>query len=398
MSWNVYFRMVRDTPLEPEELDALARQSRAIHRNLHDYDLVIAVTPDGDSTVAHGHVERYYDPDDAEVRQLLDAISQLRGLVPNAKVEVWDDFELIGWNGSTGAFDFMGQCDVPRFSLPAMSASRRKVSDLPDDHEFGPDAWATRPIEVPRTPLKPGQEQTISLPEPPSFRVLADGWRRRLSLQCWLHNPHGVLAELQQIELVLRDAAGAAVDVVNMGIHQPVAELQYVSGRQELSPGSLQHARQVDVVAEYSYEVRQPIARLSIDPLQPPLDESWRLPVTVSAQELAPGPLPFELRLRAWHGHQYEGFVQLLVSMTPSFIPGDLSAHLRMLLRDEAGMALGAAEQRIEFPTDGSEAVVPISVDIPRARMGQVRHLEVDLEATRRVHARLGRYALDLPR
>ena len=150
MSWNVYFRVLRETPLEPDELDALARQSRAVHRNLSDYDLVLAIQPDGDPTVAHGHAERYYDPDDAEVRQLLDAITQLRGLLPDARVEVWDDFELIGWNKDTQAFDFMGQCDRPRFSLPPLSPSRRKVSDLPDDHEFGPEAWASRPIEVPR--------------------------------------------------------------------------------------------------------------------------------------------------------------------------------------------------------------------------------------------------------
>jgi len=397
MSWNVYFRVVRDTPLEPGELDALARQSRAIHRNLRDYDLILAVSQDGDPTVAHGHVERYYDPDDAEVRQLLDAISQLRGLVPDATVEVWDDFELIGWNGATGCFDFMGQCDVPRFSLPSMSEARRKVSDLPEDHEFGPDAWATRPIEVPQTTVKPGEERTLSLPEAPAFRVLADGWRRRLSMQCWLHNPHGVLAELHQLQLVLRDAEGTAVDVLDMGVHQPVAELQYVRGRPELSPGSLQHARQVDILAEYSYEVRQPVARLSIEPLQPLLDDAWRLPVAVAAVPPEPGPLPFDLRVRAWHGHRYEGFVQLLVSLTPGFMPGDLSARLRMLLRDEAGMALGAAQERVEFPTDGSEAVVSISVDIPRARMGQVRRLEVDLEATRRTRTRLGRYALGLP-
>ena len=398
MSWNVYFRVVRDTPLEPAELDSLARQSRAIHRNLHDYDLVLSVAPDGDPTVAHGHVERYYDPDDAEVRQLLDAISQLRGLLPDARVEVWDDFELIGWNGATGAFDFMGQCDGPRFSLPKMSEARRKVSDLPDDHEFGPDKWATRPIEAPKTALKPGEDRTLSLSELPKFRVLAEGWQRRLSTQYWVHNPHGVLADLHQIQLILLDADGCAVDVLDMGIHQPVAELQYVRGQPELSPGCLQHARQVDILAEYSYEVRQPMARLSIEPLQPLLDDAWRLPVAVTAAPTEPGPLPFDLRVRAWHGQRYGGFVQLLISLTPCFVPGDLNASLRMLLRDETGMALGAAQQHVEFPTDGSEAVVSLSVDIPRARMGHVRRVEVDMEATRRVRCRLGRYAIDLPR
>lgn len=396
MSWNVYFRVLRETPLEPDELDALARQSRAVHRNLSDYDLVLAIQPDGDPTVAHGHAERYYDPDDAEVRQLLDAITQLRGLLPDARVEVWDDFELIGWNKDTQAFDFMGQCDRPRFSLPPLSPSRRKVSDLPDDHEFGPEAWASRPIEVSRPSIEPGQDHTLTLAEPPTFRVLADGWRRRLSLQCWVHNPHGVLANLRQLQLILRDAEGAAVDVMDMGMHQPIAELQYVNGRQELSPGCLQHARQVELLTEYSYEVRQPIARLRIAPLQPSLDETWRLPIPVEAQPLEPGALPFELGLRAWYGHRYDGFIQLLVSLTPRFLPGDLSANLRLLVRDESGMALGAAEEHMEFLTDGSESVASISVDLPRARMGQVRILELDLESTRRVHARLGRFALGL--
>jgi hypothetical protein len=96
MSWNVYFRVVRNADPTPTELDALARHSRAIHRSLRDYDLVLAVDGADDSVLAHGHVERYYDPDDADVRLLLDALTQLRGVVSDAAVEVWDDYGLIG--------------------------------------------------------------------------------------------------------------------------------------------------------------------------------------------------------------------------------------------------------------------------------------------------------------
>lgn len=394
MSWNVYFRVVRDRPLEPAELDTLARHSRNIHRSLHDFDLVLATADDGDTTVAHGHAERYYDPDDAELRKLLNAISQLRGMVEGATVEVWDDFELIGWSGDTQKFDFMGQSDVRRFPLPALSESRRRVSDLPDDHEFGPDAWTARPVLVP-APDRGEGAPTLHMPEPPSFRVLADGWRRQLSVQGWLHNPHGVLAHVQGLTVVLRDDNAMAVDVLDLPLHQPAAELQFVHGKLDVSPGSLGVARQADVTVDYRIEVRQPVARVALDPgVVPPLDEHYRLPLRGVSVPVAGGPLPLTVQVNAWHGHRHRGFIQVLVELQPEFVPGDLSAQVRALCRDDTGLAMGAGEVHVEFPTDGSAVVGSISIDLPRSRIAHVRSIDLDLEATRTVRVRLGRYAL----
>lgn len=397
MSWNVYFRLVHETALPPQALDALARHSRAIHRSLHDYDLVLAISEVDDSTVAHGQVERYYDPDDADVRLLLDALTQLRSVVPAASVEVWDDYGLIGWNGATGRFDFMGQCDVERFTLPAPSDARRKVSDLPDDHEFSPTDWTTRPVSVPDTPVDTDAERTVLLPESPTFRVLSEGWRRRLSIQAWVHNPHGVLVDLQQLRVALRDADGRALDVLEAGIHQPAAELQFVRCRPQVSPGTLIEARQADLWLDYAYEVRQPLARLTTAEMTPRLDDGYRLPVAVEAARVEPGALPVDVAVRVFHGHSYDGFVQVVVELTPRFRQSELSARVRVLVRDEAGMALGAGAESVSFPTDGTAAVVSLSVDLPRSRIGQVRSIELDLEARRDLHVRLGRYALGLP-
>jgi|GEM_PF-5249385 len=396
MSWNVYFRATREAAAVPEELDALARHSRSIHKRLHDYDLVLAISDVDDGVLAHGHVERYYDPDDADVRLLLDALTQLRGIVEGATVEVWDDYGLIGWNGSTGRFDFMGQCDVGRFALPAPSDARRQVSDLPDDHEFSPAAWTTRPVPVPTTPTSAENDHTITLPEPPVFRVLSEGWRRRLSVQAWFHNPHGVLADLGRLRIALRDRDGRPLDVLDAGIHQPSAELQFVRVRPSVSPGSLQDARQADLWLDYHYEVRQPLARLSTGTMSPRLDDGYRVPVSTATDPVETGPLPVEVDARVFHGHQHDGFVQVVLELTPQFRPGEMSGRVRLLVRDEAGMALGAAEESVTFPTDGSAAVVAISVDLPRSRIGQVRRLELDLEARRDLHVSLGRYALGL--
>lgn len=396
MSWNVYYRVVRDTAATPAELDALARHSRAIHRSLRDYDLVLSVDGVSDDVLAHGHAERYYDPDDADVRLMLDALTQLRGVVPNATVEVWDDYGLIGWNGSTGRFDFMGQCDVERFVLPPPSEARRKVSDLPDDHEFSPSDWSSRPVPVAASPGDPVDAATIGLPEPPVFKVLSEGWRRRLSLHAWLHNPHGVLATLRSLRIALRDGDERLIDVLEAGIHQPAADLQFVRVRPDIQPGSVQDARQADLWLDYRYEVEQPLTRLSMSALQPRLDEHYRVPVSVVAEEVAGGPLPIEADVRVFHGHSYDGFIQVVLELTPRFGPGELSGSVRLLARDETGMALAASEESVSFPTDGTAAAVVLSVDLPRSRLPQVRVLELSLEARRDLHVHLGRFALGL--
>ena len=397
MNWTVSYRLRRETPATPAELDALARHSRAIHSSLHDYDLVIAVEAVDDDVIAHGQLERYYDPDDNDVRLLLDALTQLRSVLPDGRVEVHDDYDLIGWNGTSARFDLMGHCDVPRFDLPSPSGSRRKVSDLPDDHEFSPPDWTARPVAVAPVARDDGADVALHLPEAPVFKARSEGYWRQLSVQTWVHNPHGVLARLQRLRVVLRDAEGRALDVLDEGLHQLVAEVQFLSTRCAVSPGSLREAREAELWLEYDYEVRQLLARLSTAPLQPRLDETYRLAASVTAEDIETGPLALDVTARVFHGHHHDGFLQVLLELTPRFSAGGLSGQVRVLAKDETGMALGADEVSVAFPTDGSAPVVALSIDLPRTRIDQVRHLEIDLEASRDLLVHLGRFALGLP-
>jgi len=396
MSWNVYFRVIRDRPLLPNELNELANHSRAAHRRLHDFDLVLALKPDGDPTVAHGQVERYYDPDDADVRFLLGALTRLRDVLPDATVEVWDDFELIGWNGSTAAFDFMGHCDVPRFTLPPPSDARRSVSDLPEEYEFGPDAWAARPVAVP-PPSAPGEDVLLTFPDPPTFRMQGDGWRRTLVVQGWVHNPHGVMVQLGCLQLVMRDADGRPVDVLDVGLHQPAAELQFVTGRPEVSPGSVTATRQVELRLDYRYDIAQPLARARLAPIVVPVDDTYRQAIAIHPEPVEPGSLPLITELRAWHGHRHDGYLQVIVELTPGFQPGGLSARARLLCRDASGLAMGADEAHLTFPDGGGPAVASLTVELPRGRLEHVHSLEVDLTGSRDVCAHLGRWSLQIP-
>lgn len=396
MSWNVYYRLLRETPAEPAELDALARHSRQVHKALHDYDLILSTEARTDQVLAHGHVERYYDPDDADVRTLLDALTALRGIVDRATLEVWDDLELIGWSARSAAFDFMGQSDVQRFSPPSPGDSLVRVSDLSDDHEFGADAWAARPVTVP-TQGPTQAEAFLTFTEPPDFRIISDRYTRTLSVQGWLHNPHGVMVTLDDVQLIMRDGAGAAVDAIETGLHQLAAELQFLACRLEVAPGTTSAARFADIVLAYSYDAAQPLFRATVPPFQTKRDERYRAPLPLEDAPVTAGALPLTTAVRAWHGHDYEGYVQVIIEVHPEFDATGVSARVRLLCQDEAGLALGAGEDRVEFPTGRGPAVASIQVCMPRRRVAHVRRLELDIEASRDIRTSMGRYALDLP-
>jgi hypothetical protein len=215
-------------------------------------------------------------------------------------------------------------------------------------------------------------------------------------VQGWLHNPHGVLADVHSLRIALRDADDRLLDVLDSSIHQPAAELQFVRVRPDVSPGSIQDARQADLWLDYSYEMDGPLAQLTTEEMQPRLDGNYRMAVAFESAPLESDALRLEADLRVFHGHSYAGFVQVVLELRPKFRVGELDGRVHLLVRDEAGMALGAGADSVSFPTDGSAAVVALTVDLPRNRIRAVRRLELRFTARRSLRVQLGRFALGL--
>lgn len=95
---SIYYFVSRNTPLEPAELELLARHVGRWKSKLKAYHLNVPPAPGRTGVVAFGDVKTSYSM--AQIERMLEAVTELRGTVPGTTAAVSDDLEMIRWDGT----------------------------------------------------------------------------------------------------------------------------------------------------------------------------------------------------------------------------------------------------------------------------------------------------------
>lgn len=102
MGWTIWIQLVRGRALDRGELTRLRAHVRA--SGLVGEGYAFEVAPAGSSGViarAGGKLARSLDPDeDPRAAKLMAALTELHGLFADARLELADDFHLVGWDGT----------------------------------------------------------------------------------------------------------------------------------------------------------------------------------------------------------------------------------------------------------------------------------------------------------
>jgi hypothetical protein len=125
-AWKAEWAVTRTLALTAEERQAVATHVQRWRRDrLPDYDAWLADGASGDAaTIVWGDLVL---PDDAhapEVEALLEALSELRGLVAGAACIVADEHQLIGWDEAAGSYVLGGVPDEPTGARGEVVATR----------------------------------------------------------------------------------------------------------------------------------------------------------------------------------------------------------------------------------------------------------------------------------
>lgn len=104
MGWTIRFQVVRDRPLAAVELTALRSHVRRFRTTERSKGYGFAVAPKGAAAgviaMGGGKLARSADPgEDEDAARLYAALTELRTLIVDSKIEISDDFHLVGWNG-----------------------------------------------------------------------------------------------------------------------------------------------------------------------------------------------------------------------------------------------------------------------------------------------------------
>jgi hypothetical protein len=333
MNWHVHYRLLRPTVLSESEKDTLLEHNRRVRDEaVHSYDFDVALQPRSDDLVAFGRVELYYsDPDEADVRRLLDALTELHGLLPETTLEVWDDFDLVGWNGAVGGFDTMGACDVPSFELPRTSEGFLKLSSLSHDHRFVLHRQAATPLVVPAE----GEQGTlVHLAKGPTFVVRPGRRREEARMAIWL-NPSEHPSQLSALTLTFFDDQGQLLDHESHGLDVLLCRPTRITVTLS-APELLDLATQVEVEIRSEAVIALDLGRwavkrqgrgLSLTPAEPLPASSWPLTLSLGGFE------DDDCGARRW---------RMVGQLTLDRVPLRWSAELRLTLLDDQAQAIGS--------------------------------------------------------
>lgn len=284
MNWHVRYRLTRETPLDDGEKDALLGLVRQARDSVHDFDLWVSKPTRADHVVCVGQLQMYYSgSDESDVRRLLEALTKLRSAVNGAELEVWDDYDLVGWSGDR--FDTLGQCDVPRFDLPVTDDSFTKLSSLNWDFRFQPMVrTAAKALHVPDA----SSSQLVKVSTGPTFRS-RPGERRQKALMSISVTPATEGLTLTGIQVGFFDKAGGLIDYEEHHLSMPCAgEVQITV---ELSaPDLLSMADHLEVqvtaeakprVALGAWTIHREGPALCFAPVDAPAPSDWPVSLTL---------------------------------------------------------------------------------------------------------------------
>lgn len=109
MGYTIYYKVIREHALSADEQVALADHARAwrsLEWEREMYALTVATNERRDGLIAEGYTKVGYDLESTDAQQLLEALTELRGLLEQAVVYVRDDLELVAWDPGDGAYVF----------------------------------------------------------------------------------------------------------------------------------------------------------------------------------------------------------------------------------------------------------------------------------------------------
>lgn len=391
MNLEVLIRLLRDRPLAPEELDALCEhvRRRSDAFQLMGYDLHLATEPRSDGLVAMGRYSTWYDPDEPEIRMLLEALTELRGVVAGATLEVWDSFELIGWDRSQDRFEMMGVSDVPPFDLPRADSTLTAISSLDSEHRFA--AW-TAVSEAEEAPA-PSVEavELLTLVGQPELEPVRSAFDTRLSVRGWLQSGE-VPAHVDSVQLRLHAESGALVALDRESLDQVVEGMHRMELSYDLRPATLEAAHTAELVAEVRTSRRldlgaRPIQGMgTVVPGKPPL-----VLLDLGEPEVEP-PLP--CRISAQVDEDYESVLLVFVELWPAPGPQDRHAQLRVALCATDGSTLASDSAHVHLDGAGISAVARLRMSTDMRAVLTASHLEISLEDTASQRVGLGRWSL----
>ena len=339
MNWQIRFKATRPhLPDDKEKDDILSHVRHVRDDGLHDYEIYVAKEPCADQTVLFGRVEIYYsDPDDSEVKRLMEALTSLKKLLSGSSLVVWDDLDLIGWDGSHQRYDTMGQCDVPQFELPPASGFLR-LSSLSYDHRFEPlrrqgaqRVGSEQPAEV---------EGPIILDEAPAFFVTPGHRREEARMVFWLKPT--LPLRVAEVVLAFSDNEGKLLDFeehyLDLTLEKPTRVALVLS-----APELLNLAHQVEIIVRTEATAAVPLGTWSIDatsaaglsflPPDRPIISHW----------------PLELSLGGFVDHDYGRRQWRLVGQLG--LKGKLRearGEIRFYLHDDKGQIIGHYVETID--------------------------------------------------
>lgn len=148
MGWTISIQLVRDRALDRGELTRLRAHVRA--SGLARAGYAFEVAPPGTSGViacAGGKLARTPDPDeDPDAAKLFAALTALRGLFADARLEIADDLHLVGWDGE---------------AVTLVRDPDQELTAMPRDRA----GWSAVPARR-TTAVRPAKRASPSLPPP----------------------------------------------------------------------------------------------------------------------------------------------------------------------------------------------------------------------------------------
>jgi hypothetical protein len=122
MGWAVYYALNRAAPLaEAERATLIAHAERWTSHPWQSEAYALHLLAMGEARrdgdpLAWGWTKLPSDPEHPDVERLLEALSELHGLIEGASVAVQDDLHSVGWTARGYALDWAGR--QPEVSLP----------------------------------------------------------------------------------------------------------------------------------------------------------------------------------------------------------------------------------------------------------------------------------------
>ncbi len=223
--------------------------------------------------------------------------------------------------------------------------------------------------------------------------LLDNDGANRLQLNATLMNLIQPAVELNELQLVLRDAEGRLLDVTSHYVNTRFQRAQEVVAELHMEPGSIAAAAQVELNATCSWEFRSRLLQADLH-LETPPTEGQRVRWIHAREESAPasGAPPIQAEVEGYLLMRYEPQSYFILRLTELASSIDSSRELALALRDASGRVITRQNAWANLPTAAPTTLkVAVYANEPASLLRAAR-LDLGVKGFRRCVTRLARF------